>query len=175
MDKSPRPCRWIQMAQQPGNPFPLLHGDQCLHDRPPCHSRWLRGWRRTGWAAAAGGPETLHRVQPPQGRGPEPSRGLLPGLQPLHRRPWSPLIHVSEPGLSTPSVWGRSAALPAGGVTAPVHGHRGAKGASRAFLRVMTLTTPAVTHPFLRIRVRGPASPLPFSFICVHKDFLKQT
>ena len=60
-----------------GNPSPLhLHGDQCFHDRPQCHSCQLGGLEEDGGGSAAtGGPKTPHQVQPRQDRGPELSWG----------------------------------------------------------------------------------------------------
>ena len=53
--KAPPVSAALQGCRPPGSHSPSLAA-LSLH-----HSRWLRGWRRTGWAAAAGGPETLHR------------------------------------------------------------------------------------------------------------------
>lgn len=91
------------------NPVPLhLHGDQCLHDRPQCHSCQL------GELEEDGG-----RLQPQEG--PKPHTKFSPGRAGVlscpggtHQQPWSLLTLSSAPGLSSPSVLGRSAGLPGG-------------------------------------------------------------
>lgn len=116
------PVRGSKWPSSLGNPAPLhLHGDQCLHDKPQCHSCQPEGLGEDGVG-----------LQPQEG--PKPHTKFSPGRAGVLSWPGGIPPTATFTPHSVACTWtqltfcfGQSAGLPGGEVTAPVHRHRGAK------------------------------------------------
>ena len=170
--KSPYPCPWIQMAQQPGKPCTPSSPWRPVSSRQAPMSQLSAWGARGGWreAAATEGPKTPHQVQPWQGRGPELSWGHSPTAMVTPHSlvcTWTQLTFCF--GLERWSSWRLS--------DCSCSPSQRSQGPSWAFLLAMTLKNPfssssGDTCPSYRYWGGSWSLPLPFSVICIHEDFL---